>query len=71
MIDSGGDVGEEMEEGCVPGMDTEEIIGTGEFIGTASVSCSTQHNPFQSFLYVFVALFIQWNRKDKRTYENT
>ena len=59
LVDAGGDVGEEPEEGCVPGMNTEELLGTGEFVSTASISCAHQPNPRSSIALVLMVFGFQ------------
>ncbi|MAA79517.1 MAG: hypothetical protein CL916_09680 [Deltaproteobacteria bacterium] len=66
LIDTGGDIGEEPDDGCVPGMNTEELLETGEVVGTASVSCSTQKSPSHPVTLVFIVIGLRIMRSKRQ-----
>ena len=66
LIDSGGDVGEELENSCVPGLIPEDLLEVGEVVGTASISCTTQRSPISFILPVLVVMLMRFQQQQNK-----
>ena len=69
LIDSGGDVGEDLEGSCVPGLIAGDLLEIGEVVGTISISCSTQRSPL-SWIGLILVMVLMRRSQHLYTYKN-